>query len=429
MGTVVKANALLAVLLLSAIALAGCTGGDDDRDNDGVPDSLEERGRLIVVYGMTEVVERVVTSDPTKKDTDGDGLTDFDELLGRAVAGLNPLDPSNPDTDGDGLSDCQEWPVQTSGGCPLLGGRFTEYDYFAYQTDPSRADSDLKGPSRYNNNVINDGEGYRDATENGDLLPTYASIKGDGLSDYEEIFGYDVVLGNGEVRKGLTSDPNDVDSDGDGLEDGEEALLFGSDPTIQDTDGDGCVDGSDPIPHAAETYGIEFHSYELHQGPRDDGGANLVMIGQVMDQVGAYPSGTNVVDVNKGQTVSLDHLSSDGIVPAGCHLATPMNPWTRIQVLSFHREDTATRSNLDEFYELDGDMVPVNAWADSLPPEMSDRPGVFWNIREDVYRWTRPSDPFNWNLDDDPESFGMDGSPVHFVGPDGEMWIRANVST
>jgi hypothetical protein len=42
---------------------------------------------------------------------------------------------------------------------------------------------------------------------------------------------------------GGCTDPNDPDSDGDGLEDGEEAAIDGTDPNNQDTDGDGLADG------------------------------------------------------------------------------------------------------------------------------------------------------------------------------------------
>jgi len=54
-----------------------------DSDGDGVPDWLEG----------------LIGTDPLSPDTDGDGLTDFEELF---IYHTNPLDP---DTDGDGFSD------------------------------------------------------------------------------------------------------------------------------------------------------------------------------------------------------------------------------------------------------------------------------------------------------------------------------------
>ena len=63
-----------------------------DADGDGFPDS-----------GATlPLTEATFGSDPTKKDTDGDGLSDLDE----AMAGIwKGSQPRNADTDGDGIPD------------------------------------------------------------------------------------------------------------------------------------------------------------------------------------------------------------------------------------------------------------------------------------------------------------------------------------
>jgi hypothetical protein len=60
--------------------------------------------------------------------------------------------------------------------------------------------------------------------------PTIADTDGDGLDDGEEINIYG-------------TDPNAADTDGDGLDDGEEINDFGTDPNLADTDGDGLDDG------------------------------------------------------------------------------------------------------------------------------------------------------------------------------------------
>ena len=52
--------------------------------------------------GLTDAEEVKLGTDPYKKDTDGDGLSDYDEVK------LWLTDPLNPDTDGDGYSDGQE---------------------------------------------------------------------------------------------------------------------------------------------------------------------------------------------------------------------------------------------------------------------------------------------------------------------------------
>jgi hypothetical protein len=46
-----------------------------------------------------------------------------------------------------------------------------------------------------------------------------------------------------ELEVGL--DPTNVDTDGDGVADGDEGIIYGTDPTIVDTDGDGVSDGGE----------------------------------------------------------------------------------------------------------------------------------------------------------------------------------------
>lgn len=52
--------------------------------------------------GLTDAEELTLGTDPTKADTDGDGLTDGQEV------NTYKTDPLNPDTDGDGYSDGSE---------------------------------------------------------------------------------------------------------------------------------------------------------------------------------------------------------------------------------------------------------------------------------------------------------------------------------
>ncbi len=100
-------------------------------------------------------------------DTDGDGLSDADEV----DAGT---DPNDADSDDDGLGD----------GSEVAGG-----------TDPNDADTDDDG--------LSDGAEVNDHGTN----PNVSDSDGDGLSDYEEVIVHH-------------TDPRNTDSDGDGLEDG-----------------------------------------------------------------------------------------------------------------------------------------------------------------------------------------------------------------
>lgn len=75
-----------------------------DEDGDGVLDGAEITPQTIRVNTSGwpgEWVTWEVTSDPSRADTDGDGLSDSDERL-------YGCDPRSPDTDGDGLSDHDE---------------------------------------------------------------------------------------------------------------------------------------------------------------------------------------------------------------------------------------------------------------------------------------------------------------------------------
>jgi len=99
---------LFAILILIMPSFAGCIFKKEvDKDNDGIPDEREKEGWIVRVYypGEKNATVYRVYSDPTKADTDGDGLTDYEELTfpnGRAT------DPTKADTDGDGLTDYEE---------------------------------------------------------------------------------------------------------------------------------------------------------------------------------------------------------------------------------------------------------------------------------------------------------------------------------
>lgn len=133
-------------------------------------------------------------------DTDGDGLTDAEEMeLG--------TDANNADTDGDGLTDGEE--------------------VNEYNTDPLNADTDGDG--------LNDGEEVNSYGTD----PLNPDSDGDGLDDGEEVNNY-------------RTDPLSDDSDGDSLSDYDEVMEYNTDPNNTNTDGDGFSDsqevamGTDP---------------------------------------------------------------------------------------------------------------------------------------------------------------------------------------
>lgn len=65
----------------------------------------------------------------------------------------------------------------------------------------------------------------------------------EGLTDYEEVFG--IVVYQSKCIAFPPTDPNLEDTDDDGLTDYEEVIEYGTDPTDMDTDGDGVTDGDE----------------------------------------------------------------------------------------------------------------------------------------------------------------------------------------
>lgn len=194
-------------------------------DNPPVPDDPE-------LYTVMEFGE----------DTDGDGLSDSREMSLRTQ-------PLLVDSEGDNLTDLEEVEefgtdprVRDSDGDGLLDGREVEIG-----TDPLSRDTD--------------GDGLADEREvNGSTDPILADTDEDGLDDGAELEEYG-------------TDPTDPDTDDDGLEDGEEVNEYGTDPTNFDTDGDGISDGEEveagTDPTSASDPGSRESSSTSETGPAD----------------------------------------------------------------------------------------------------------------------------------------------------------------
>ncbi|MBF9647496.1 YSIRK-type signal peptide-containing protein, partial [Streptococcus pseudopneumoniae] len=153
--------------------------------------------------GLTDKQEVDKGTDPLKQDTDGDGLTDKQEID-------KGTDPLKQDTDGDGLTDKQEVDKGTD---PLKqdtdGDGLTDKQEIDKGTDPLKQDTD--------------GDGLTDKQEvDKGTDPLKPATDGDGFPDV--------------VEKDAGSDPNDPKSN----------------PDTKDTDGDGFPDkvekaeGTDP---------------------------------------------------------------------------------------------------------------------------------------------------------------------------------------
>ncbi len=195
-------------------------------ENDGSYDWYGDLGLGLTYY-----------SESGSSDKDGDGLTlDQEEELG--------TNPRVADTDGDGLTDGEE--VKT------------------YNTDPLAADSD------------NDGSNDGDEVKNLKTDPNKADTDGDGLSDYAEYFTHktdplktdtdgDMLSDGDEVNKYKT-DPSKADTDLDKLSDGDEVNKYKTNPLSADTDGDGLKDYDELM-----TYKTNPNAKDSDKGTVNDG--------------------------------------------------------------------------------------------------------------------------------------------------------------
>ncbi|MEP2059071.1 MAG: gliding motility-associated C-terminal domain-containing protein, partial [Maribacter litoralis] len=170
------------------------------------------------------------------EDTDNDGLTNNEE----AALGT---DPNDPDSDGDGINDGQEVNVDTTdplddcdhvGGTPLGtsdcddDGLSTDEET-AMGTDPNSPDTDNDG--------LTDGEEVDLGTD-----PLNPDSDGDGINDGQEVLDNTNPLDACDSIGGSPVGTSDCDEDG--LTTDEENSL-GTDSENEDTDGDGINDGQE----------------------------------------------------------------------------------------------------------------------------------------------------------------------------------------
>lgn len=202
--------ALLA-LLLALPLLAGCTT-TSDADKDDLDDTTETTPYEIRVQTREGAQLRQVTSDPAVRDTDGDGLSDGDEVDART-------DPGDFDTDADGLLD--------------------GHDLLLHEPDPRIALFAARGIVRdpLDGRFLGEAEAGSKPFEWDSDRPFP-----DGLSDGDELRGWNVSLASG--TRFVRSDPRLPDTDKDNLNDLEESLR-GCDPTAPDADLDRVPDPFD----------------------------------------------------------------------------------------------------------------------------------------------------------------------------------------
>ncbi|MDP2896618.1 MAG: right-handed parallel beta-helix repeat-containing protein [bacterium] len=224
---------------------------NDDPDADGLPNGEElllltdPNKRDTDDDGLSDGEEvNTYHSDPMETDTDGDGLTDGEEAITYGT------DPCSVDTDGDQMPDAWEVehklnPLTSNGSEDPDNDGLPNVGEFLHSTDPQNSDTDADG--------LNDGM----EVDTYGTTPTSADTDGDEMPDgWEVANGLNALADDARSdadRDGLTNlqeyqrgtDPENEDTDADGLKDGKEVYLHGTDPLKRDTDGDGKNDGEE----------------------------------------------------------------------------------------------------------------------------------------------------------------------------------------
>ncbi|MBL6891131.1 MAG: hypothetical protein ISR22_03680 [Candidatus Poseidoniaceae archaeon] len=291
--------------------------GSNDSDSDGIPDGWELGNGLDPTDPWDGLLD--FDFDGVDLDQSGDGVierlwTNIDEYRyeARTPEGYNSTNPQVGDTDGDGLSDGEEYfgffyensnlwchySIQMEYICDDSAGQSANATYLAfsnvdYGTDPTNHDSDGDGmPDGWEienrrwvgstftggNNWSLDPNRAEDATWDADQdgLVNLCEYKW-SLIRMQAIDGL-LLESHGETSSAAlnwsVSDPNNIDSDGDSLPDGWEAIyscswdssrvginpLNGSD-AFKNPDGDGYDINHDGILQSNEQFvnWLEFH--------------------------------------------------------------------------------------------------------------------------------------------------------------------------
>lgn len=263
-------------------------GGTDptrvDTDGDGLGDAWELRGYAVSVRAVPTRQEATVhntTSDPTLADSDGDGLSDGEEAspdLGPATV----TDARRRDTDFDGIDDGAEVlgdlgldPLRADSAGDLLRDgvrlRFLQEHAAAYALDLLYEHEGQPGVSRSVADWLGEQPGAADLskplskTAVAELVGPLGDLDGDGTINL-----LDDDLDDDDLRNGFELTPRLYESS----EFGAGRLAGGrpaSDPLNPDTDGDGLPDGWE-VRHGIEDHALGVYNLDPSRWDSDGDG-------------------------------------------------------------------------------------------------------------------------------------------------------------
>jgi Bacterial TSP3 repeat len=248
-----------------------------------------------------------------------------------------------------------------------------------------------------------------------------------------------------EIEVGL--DPTTIDTDGDGVADGDEGTLYGTDPTVVDTDGDGVSDGeelfdrrTDPLvwnDFSVESTGAVPEEVAVEEGASEEGPADEVpeVAAESPSESAALAQETKEdLTATNGDAAALgtgNASSAPGTVtrngvsgvsllgPDGTYRVSENSPpivnvpsGTRVEIAPPAAPEPVADTTVDETSEPVATDVPANTAATEID---TDGDGLSDDYEINVYA----TDPGLWDTDGDGLS---DGDELLTTGSDPFVW-------